>query len=208
MSRQTAQALWTQNRELAHTCLRHPFVQGIASGELSRERFRIYVGQDAHFLEAYARAYALALAKSPDRETVSVFQELLCGVFEELKLHEGYAQKWDVDLEPEPLPATLGYCDFLLRTASLEPVGHIAAAMTPCTRLYAFLGEQLLPKLVPESPYGAWVATYAGAEVEALAARLEALLNRFGGAPARVAGLYHRALELELAFFQAAWDAG
>ncbi len=38
--------------------------------DLSVECFQIYVAQDAYFLESFARAYALALAKSPDREGV------------------------------------------------------------------------------------------------------------------------------------------
>ena len=203
----TAEELWKRNRDTADACLTHPFVQGIGSGDLSRERFRVYVAQDAYFLEAFARAYALALAKSPDREGIAVFKDLLVGVFEELTLHEGYAARWGVSLEPEPLPSTSTYCDFLLRTASLEPVGHTAAAMAPCMRLYAFLGQQLAPKLNPQSPYREWVETYASADTEALASRLEALLDRYRGDPEHLAWLYRRAMELELAFFQAAWDA-
>jgi len=203
----TAEELWKRNRDTADACLTHPFVQGIGSGDLSRERFRVYVAQDAYFLEAFARAYALALAKSPDREGIAVFKDLLVGVFEELTLHEGYAARWGVSLEPEPLPSTSTYCDFLLRTASLEPVGHTAAAMAPCMRLYAFLGQQLAPKLNPQSPYHEWVKTYASADTEALASRLEALLDRYRGDPEHLAWLYRRAMELELAFFQAAWDA-
>ena len=203
----TAEELWKLNRDTADACLAHPFVQGIASGDLSRERFRVYVAQDAYFLEAFARAYALALAKSPDREGIADFKDLLVGVFEELTLHEGYAARWGVSLEPEPLPSTSTYCDFLLRTASLEPVGHTAAAMAPCMRLYAFLGQRLAPKLNPESPYREWVKTYASADTEALASRLEALLDRYRGDPEHLAWLYRRAMELELAFFQGAWDA-
>jgi len=203
----TAHELWNANQDLAAACLAHPFVQGIASGELSVRRFQVYVIQDAYFLEAFARAYALALAKSPDREGVAVFKDLLVGVFEELTLHEGYARRWGVSLEPEPLPSTSTYRDFLLCTASLEPVGHTAAAMAPCMRLYAFLGQQLAPKLNPQSPYHEWVETYANADTESLASRLEALLDRYRGEPERLAWLYRRAMELELAFFQAAWDA-
>jgi thiaminase/transcriptional activator TenA len=202
-----ASDLWGRNRDLADACLEHPFVQGIASGALTLERFRVYVGQDACFLEAFVRAYALALARCPDREGLEVFKDLLVGGFEELRLHKGYAERWGISLSSEPVPATSAYCDFLLRTASLDPVGHTVAAMTPCMRLYAFLGQELAPKLDPKSPYREWVETYSSAEVEALASRLEELLDRYGGDPERLAWLYRRAMELELAFFQAAWEA-
>jgi thiaminase/transcriptional activator TenA len=205
---ETAAELWERNRDLSEACLGHPFVRGIASGELALERFRVYVAQDAFFLEAFARAYALALARSPDREGLFVFRDLLAGVFEELALHRGYAERWGIDLEPEPLPSTSCYCDFLLRTASLEPIGHTAAAMAPCMRLYAFLGQQLEPQLDPESPYREWVETYASGDVEALASRLEGLIDRYGGETERLERLYRRAMELELAFFQAAWGDG
>ena len=199
--------LWQRHRELADECLKHPFVQGIGSGRLARAKFQVYVAQDAYFLEAFARAYALALARSPDREDIGVFKDLLVGVFEELELHRSYAERWGIDLEPEPLAATLAYTDFLLSVASLEPVGHTAAAMAPCMRLYAWLGQQHAPTLAPESAYREWVETYASPDVEALAARLESLLDRYGGEPARLAELYGRAMELELAFFQSAWEA-
>ncbi len=203
----TAQELWKRNRDLADACLAHSFVQGIASGELSRERFQVYVAQDAYFLEAFARAYALALAKCRDRETLVLFKDLLVGVFDELSLHESYAERWGVSLDPVPLAATRTYTDFLLRTASLDPVGHTAAAMAPCMRLYRFLGQALALKLDPDSPYGEWVETYSGPEFAALTSRLEGLLDRYGGEPEALAHLYRRAMELELAFFQAAWDA-
>ena len=204
----SAKELWQLNRNLADACLAHSLVQGIASGDLSLERFRVYIGQDAFFLEAFARAYAFALAKCPDREGIAVFKDLLVGVFDELSLHERYAERWGVSLDPVPLPATRTYTDFLLRTASLDSVGHTAAAMVPCMRLYAFLGQALASKLDPESPYGEWVETYAGPEVEALASRLEGLLDRYGGEPETLARLYRQAMELELAFFEAAWSAG
>ncbi len=203
----TAQELWQRNRDLGDACLKHPFVQGIATGQLARASFQVYVAQDAYFLEAFARAYALALARSPDREGLGVFKDLLVGVFEELALHQSYAERWGISLEPEPLASTRAYTDFLLRTASLEPVGHTAAAMTPCMRLYAWLGQQPVPKLDPDSPYREWVETYSKPDLEALAGRLEALLDRYGGDPARMAELYRRAIELVLAFFQAAWEA-
>jgi len=197
--------LWQANARVAEACLRHPFVQGIASGELPLDRFRFYVGQDAYFLDAFARAYALLLAKAPDREGMVAFKELLDGALEELNLHRGYAQRWGIDLQPAPAPATSAYTDFLLRTAALEPVGHGVAAQTPCMRLYAYLGAQLQPVLRESSPYADWVRTYASPEFGRLADRLEALLDRYGGDRPRLEELYRRAMELEYAFFDAAW---
>ena len=58
--------LWQQNTHLAEACLHHPFVRGLADGTLYPEAFRRYVAQDAFFLNAFARAYALAAARSQD----------------------------------------------------------------------------------------------------------------------------------------------
>ena len=201
-------SLWHRNRVLAGAALEHMFVQGIASGELARATFAYYVGQDAAFLDAFCRAYALALAKSPDQDGLIAFRELLDAAVDELRLHQGYAARWGVDLHQAADPATSAYTNFLLAVAALEPVGHIAAAMTPCMRLYAYLGQQLAAQTKPESPYREWVMTYSSAEFEALARRLEVLLDRYGGDHDRLAVLYHQAMELELRFFDAAvrWE--
>jgi len=204
----SAAALWDANADLARACLEHPFVHGIASGELARTRFQVYVAQDAFFLEAFARAYALALAKSPDRHGLDAFKALLGGVFDELRLHAGYAARWEIDLAPEPLPATRAYTTFLLSTAALEPVGHVAAAMTPCMRLYAWLGQSLAGRLHPGTPYREWVVTYADDGFAQLVRQLEELLERYGGDGARIAAHYRTAMALELGFFEAAWQAG
>jgi len=199
-----SESLWHRNRVLAQAALEHPFVRGIASGELPRARFAYYVGQDATFLDAFCRAYALALAKSPDYDGPIVFRELLDAAADELRLHQGYAARWEVDLHPAPDSATSAYTNFLLAVAALEPVGHITAAMTPCMRLYAFLGQQLAAQTKPESPYREWVMTYSSEQFESLARRLEVLLDRYGGDQDRLAVLYQQAMELELGFFDAA----
>jgi len=199
-----AESLWSQNKALAQTALQHPFIEGIASGQLPRATFAHYVGQDAAFLDAFCRAYALALAKSPDREGLTVFRELLDAAADELDLHRGYAERWKVELHPTADPATTAYTDFIMAVAEQEPVGHIAAAMTPCMRLYAYLGQQLAVHIKPDNPFREWVMAYSNAPFEALARRLEGLLDRYGGEHDRLTVLYRRAMELELAFFDSA----
>ncbi|HZY65047.1 MAG TPA: TenA family protein [Rubrobacteraceae bacterium] len=197
--------LWAENADLTQEALGHRFVRGIADGTLPLESFQEYVAQDAFFLESFARAYALALARTPDAGNLHDFAELLAGVLEELKLHEGYAARWNVDLgEAVPGKATLAYTDFLLATASLGSVGQTCAAMTPCMRLYAFLGQSLAEEGVgQDNPYAEWVETYSDPEFEALAARLEELLDRSADDTPAVRSAYRRAMTLEIGFFEA-----
>jgi thiaminase/transcriptional activator TenA len=198
--------LWAGNADLAAAALAHPFVTGIADGTLPRHRFAGYVAQDAFFLESFARGYALGVAHSPDRATLDVFADLLAGVREELRLHAGYARRWGIDLAAvEPLPATLAYTDFLLATASLGGVGRTCAAMTPCMRLYAHLGQSLAGSAGGE--YAEWVSTYADPAFEELAGTLERLLDATGTDVPGVGRAYRRAMGLELGFFDAAWTA-
>ena len=200
-----AKTLWKDNEDLARDTLEHRFVRGLADGTLPLENFQEYVAQDAFYLESFARAYALALARSPDAGCLHDFAELLAGVLEELKLHEGYATRWNVDLSGTvPGKATLAYTDFLLATASLGTVGETCAAMTPCMRLYAFLGQTLAEEgLDEDNPYAEWVETYSDPGFETLAARLEELLDRHAEDTSAVRTAYRRAMALELGFFEA-----
>jgi hydroxymethylpyrimidine/phosphomethylpyrimidine kinase len=119
------------------------------------------------------------------------------------------ANSMAIDLDSvEPTDATLAYVEFLIATAATRPEACAAAAMLPCLRLYAFLGEQLLPSLVPSSPYAAWVRTYAdpsfGALWRALAPRLQRA-EAPGVAATELARLHRRAMHLEHRFFASAW---
>jgi thiaminase (transcriptional activator TenA) len=198
-----ARTLWTANGDLAASALAHPFVRGIADGSLPEAMFAGYVAQDAFFLEAFARGYALGVARSRDRAGLDAFADLLQGVREELRLHAGYAARWGIDLAAVvPAPATLAYTDFLLATASLGDIGVLCAAMTPCMRLYAHLGAAVAHGAACR--YREWVDAYSAPEFEQLAATLEGLLDRYAGDTAGVRDAYRRAMQLEVAFFDAA----
>lgn len=201
-----AARLWAANRDLTAQARNGCFVRGIADGTLAPDVFAGYVAQDEHFLAAFARAYALALAASPDTATLLVFADLVAGVRDELAMHASYAGRGDAG-PVGPAPATLAYTDFLLATAATAGLGVTCAAMTPCMRLYAHLGTALAAEGVT-GPYASWVRTYADPAFGALADRLEALLDTHAvdGPPVRAA--YRRAMQLEVAFFEAASDQG
>lgn len=205
-----AEQLWQDNQAIAIACLDHPFVQGLADGSLPPNVFAYYVGQDAFFLEAFARAYSVAAAKAPDWPGFSVFHTLAAGVLDELQLHQGYAKTWGVDLSAvQPGPATRRYTDFLLATAWSQPVGLTAAAMSPCMRLYAFLGQSLAAQGIPEHRYGDWIATYSSDDFTPLVQQLADLLDQYGAVgadQAAIAAAYRYAMICERDFFEAAWQ--
>ena len=198
-----ARQLWQANADWAGKILAHPFVQGLGDGSLATASFKGYVAQDAYFLDAFARAYAFCLAHGTTREDLFGFAELIAGVLEELKLHQGYTEKLEISLDDvTPLPATRAYVEFLLHTARQGQLGETIAAMTPCMRLYAFLGQSLAEKNVAPA-YADWVKTYADPGFEALSARLEELLDRHAVDSPVVRANYRRAIELEYGFFDA-----
>ncbi|TGD84553.1 TenA family protein [Mycolicibacterium sp. CH28] len=198
--------LWSDNADLASQVLAHPFVRGIADGTLPKARFAAYVAQDAFFLESFARAYAAALVRSPDTPTLLALADLIAGVRAELGLHASYAESWGIDMAGvEPLGATSAYTDFLLATAATQELGVTFAAMTPCMRLYAWLGQSLDADTA--GVYAQWVQTYAATEFEAVARLLEGLLDEQATATEPVRTAYRRAMRVELAFFESAWNA-
>lgn len=199
--------LWQANLDLVLACLKHPFVQGIADGTLEQEKFAYYVGQDAFFLEAFARAYSIVAAKSQDWEGFCIYHNLAGGVLAELQLHQTYAAAWGVNLHSvEPQAATRRYIDFLLATAWGSDVGLTTAAMSPCMSLYVFLGQQLAENGIPEHQYADWIRTYSSPEFEQLARQLASLSDRYTMITPQVHQTYRYAMLCERDFFQAAWE--
>jgi thiaminase (transcriptional activator TenA) len=199
--------LWEVNQDLAQASLNHPFVQGIADGTLEVEKFAYYVGQDAFFLEAFARAYSIAAAKAPDFTGFTIFHDLAGGVLAELELHKGYAAQWEVDLHlVEPGAATRRYTDFLLATAWGGDAGLTATAMSPCLQLYAFLGEELARSGIPNHQYAEWIRTYSSPDFTPLAQALESLVEIYASDTKLVHSTYRYAMLCERDFFQAAWS--
>jgi thiaminase/transcriptional activator TenA len=125
---------------------------------------------------------------------------------QELQLHESYAKAWKVDLHyVEPQAATRRYTDFLLATAWGGDVGLTAAAMSPCMRLYAFLGEELARNGIPNHQYADWIRTYSSVDFQPLAEQLEGLVESYATATTLVHSTYRYAMLCERDFFQAAF---
>ncbi len=198
--------LWQENQDLAAACLNTPFVRGLAEGDLEPALFSHYVGQDVFFLQTFARAYTIAGAKAPDWEGFCELHRLADGVAKELELHASFAAAWDVDTNTVKVASTTRqYTDFVMATAWGHGTGMTVTALTPCMRLYAWLGQQLAAQSTEEHMYTPWVRTYSAPDFEDLALRLEALTDTYATDSQEIHQTYRYAMQCELDFFQAAF---
>ena len=199
------QKLWERNYNLASLSLNTKFVQGIKNGDLPKTKFQEYLAQDYFFLESFARAYGLAVSKSRNKKNIKTLSVLLSGVSEELILHETYAKEWDIDLTTNLIgPATKKYTDFLEEVSLNLSLIEIMSAMTPCMRLYSWLGKKLL-NMISDNPYKEWILTYSDESFDNLAKSLENLIDEYDDSYDidQINFLYKKAMELELDFFNA-----
>ncbi len=199
------QKLWERNYNLASLSLNTKFVQGIKNGDLPKTKFQEYLAQDYFFLESFARAYGLAVSKSRNKKNIKTLSVLLSGVSEELILHETYAKGWDIDLTTNSIgPATKKYTDFLEEVSLNLSLIEIMSAMTPCMRLYSWLGKKLL-NMISDNPYKEWILTYSDESFDNLAKSLENLIDEYDESYDidQINFLYKKAMELELDFFNA-----
>jgi len=200
--------LWDDNYELALLSLNTKFVQGLKTGSLPENIFQEYLAQDYFFLETFAKAYGLAVSKSNDKYSIRKLSELLMGVSEELILHETYAKEWNIDLSENYIKkATKEYTDFLDDTSKRLSSVEIMFAMSPCMRLYSWIGKSLFEDNF-DNKYKKWIITYSDVSFEDLANSLENLIetNQETYDINQAKYLYRRAMELELDFFNAYSD--
>jgi len=200
-----SEKLWDNNNDLALHCLNTKFVQGIKNGNLLKKNFQEYVAQDYFFLESFARAYGLAINKAIDKYSIKVLSELVVGISKELILHENYANSWEINLNRNFInPSTEKYTDFLKDISQKCSCVEIISAMTPCMRLYSWLGQNL-SKAALNNPYRDWINTYSDKSFEKLAQSLENLIDNYANPVDfyKLENLYRRAMELELDFFNA-----
>ncbi|KAJ0404297.1 hypothetical protein P43SY_003210 [Pythium insidiosum] len=234
-----AQRLWLQAERKASESLFHPFVAALAAGSLPKADFQAFLLQDAYYLHAFAKAFAFAadfqafllqdayylhafakafafaVTKCPSSPHSLTIVRLMGGIEEELRTHAAFLESFGVELfqveTATATPATENYVEFLLSTAKRRDTAvEIIAAMTPCMRLYAFLGQKIAAAQSSDdsnsTPYQRWIDTYSTKEFEVCAIETETLLNELAEIEKvgfeTLQPLYNNAMELELRFFE------
>lgn len=210
------QTLIDEHRALQQAIFDHPFVQGIASGDLSLDAFIFYLRQDYRYLIEFSRVLALAVAKARDLPVMSLFAESTQATLgQEMELHRDFCRR--VGIAPDVLaatpmaPTTYAYTRHLLATAYDGSVVEIMAATLPCQWGYWDIGQRLIAAgAAPDEPfYAEWIQMYAdpgyGELVERLLATFDALTRDVTPDQARrLSAIFETSLRYELAF----WEMG
>lgn len=200
----------------------HPFTEGLAEGSLAEAAFRHYLVQDYLFLIEFARAYALAVYKSPQLADMREAAGGLSAILDvEMNLHIKLCAGWGLspsDLEQAP-PASemLAYTRYVLDAGMRGDLLALKVALAPCVIGYAEIATRLAARpnaLAATNPYSVWIAEYAGGPYQEVAAnaraQLDGLAKRYV-TPAREAELiaiFREATRLEADFWEMGWRAG
>ncbi|MEY9345073.1 thiaminase/transcriptional activator TenA [Bradyrhizobium elkanii] len=201
----------------------HPFTNGLADGSLADAAFRYYLAQDYLFLIEFARAYALSVYKSPKLADMREAASGLSAILDvEMNLHVKLCAGWGLspsDLEQTPPPAAemLAYTRYVLDAGMRGDLLALKVALAPCVIGYAEIAKRLAARPDADAatnPYRVWIAEYAGAPYQEVAAKAGAHLERLAdlyATPAREAELiaiFREATRLETDFWEMGWRVG
>ncbi|WP_077705947.1 thiaminase II [Virgibacillus dokdonensis] len=146
--------------------VKHPFVKGIAKGDLSLDIFKYYILQDIYYLKHYGKVHALAATLAEDFQVTAMLADKAKGTAQaELTVHKQHAEilnitdtDWD---HFKPAPTAYAYTSHLYRAVASGSLGQAIAAMLPCYWLYADIGKTYENAKPTEKIYQNWIATYA-----------------------------------------------
>ena len=215
----TAGRLVKAAKPLFEEFYRHPFVQGIGSGKLDKEKFVFYMIQDFLYLIEYAKVFAIGVAKAEDIETMSSFaasvNEILSG---EMDIHRGYMERLGITREEaEHTPAHLAntsYTSYMIRKAYEGGAAEVTAAILSCAVSYELIACELV-KEYPKSPehpfFGEWVKGYSSLEYRQENRKLIELLNRLtkdysGDQIKKLEEVFIECTKYEGAFWDMGWN--
>ncbi len=145
----------------------HPFVHGIARGELRKEQLIHYVKQDFEYLNVYMNIYGLAISKCRDRRDIAMFHNNIGFILNsEVHPHNNLCRVAGVryeDLQGYRLaPTALHYTRHMLTVAHQGTLGEIYAVLLPCPWTYIDAAQYIIEtvKPGPDHPFYEWIMFY------------------------------------------------
>jgi thiaminase/transcriptional activator TenA len=193
----------------------HDFTDRLAAGTLSEDAFAGYLVQDIQFVEALVSVIGHAAGQAHSTDASVTLAEFLTLVgTDETDYFERAFDTLDVPLDertdPELWSVTERFRDLLGRAAREGGYAETLSVLVPVEWVYLTWGERAADGSRPDAFYfDEWIDLHAGEGFRGTVAFLREELDAVGPElsprrQARVARHFERAVELEVAFFDAA----
>lgn len=161
--------LFEASKEIWQEYLSHPFIQGIINGDLSSEKFKMYLIQDYIYLKEYSKVFCMGIVKSDDMAEMRFLYKSISGAMQEgashieemknLGISEEYAESFEMFKENKD------YTGYMLDVALNGDVKQIAIATLPCTWSYNFIGTYVNKNRTKRNQlFDSWVNLYSSEE--------------------------------------------
>lgn len=209
-----------ENADLWVSLAEHDFVRGMADGTLPAESYQFYVEQNLLYLPQYARAIALAVARSRSAGELAEHTASLVNIVdveipqnEELLRLTRTLTGSTAPRASRMAPGCRNYTSYLLAVAASGDTTDIAALIMPCAWSYGEIARSYRGKVAEHPVYTAWFDFFAADEYEQLVQRMRRKLDAdvvaLGEARrAELREIFTTASELELGFWDMAIAGG
>ena len=166
--------------------MKHPFIEGLKSGDLDRKKFGNYLVQDTLYLKDYAKVYASAFLLAETIEDLQFLHSCIgVVVADETNMHIKYLKDYDLDMYlidgMEVQSENRAYLDYMLSFTKGGDIKEIFVSALPCTITYEYIGKALKMECIEEiksNYYGPWIEAYAGKDFEKFSVDSCKLLDR------------------------------
>ena len=192
----------------------HAFVEELATGSLADDAFARYLVQDYAFVETLVSLVGYGVGQAPTMESKAELAAFLGAIttdeddyfrrsFESLGVP---ASRW---ADPEMNDTTAGFRDLLLRAAHEGGYAETLAVLVPVEWIYLEWAMAIDER--PEPFYlDEWIELHATPAFESTVGWLRSELDKYGPTLAerrqeRIERLFCRAVQLEVAFFDAVY---
>ena len=192
----------------------HPFVNEMGIGTLPPEKFRRYFLQDYVFVKDLVTISGQAVAKAPDMESASVFNNFLVGILDPendlfVRAFKEFGASSEEYSSVGANPTTQAFGDFVVRTAVEGTFDDIALVLFVTEGTYLDWGSRLLKEGAnPDSPtYREWIYLHSPEVLGSLVRWLEAYINHSTSMDRlRADYLFKTTLRYEYLFWEAAYS--
>ncbi|ELZ84964.1 transcriptional regulator [Haloferax sp. Atlit-6N] len=201
---------------------RHRLTRELAADELADDVFRQYLVQDYAFVETLVGVFGHAVGTAPTMESKSELVSFL-GVLTDdeddyfLRAFDALDVPESVYSDPETTPATRAFIDLLERAAGQGGYAETLAVLVPAEWVYLSWATAAddtgsNPSESPSRFYlSEWIDLHAVDDFAAFVEWLRTELDREGAAASprrqrRLEQLFRRTVELEVAFFDEAYE--